>query len=217
MLLNTTRVALKIFPPKNLYIYIYIHTHTHTLSTISYQMSLVLFAGHRNPVDSNYWTLGCLAVLSIRSRNSCWENNFNFGTFWWIIRTRSLNRKFLNPSPCRRSVSNCWTLGCWSVVLSTRPRSSYWENNFETYWWIMRSKNLIRKSRSPYGCRNNYTKFFGGNFELVTRILGAQFTTKLTCVTKNFAAVNKAWQCSALATRSSWTVRPRIYLPDKFL
>ena len=88
------------------------------------------------------------------SWSSCAEGNFNFGTSWWIIRSRNLKRNFfffffLSPSPFRRSVLNCWTLGCWSVVLSTRPRSSCWENNFGTSWWVMRSKNINRKSPSP--------------------------------------------------------------------
>jgi len=55
-----------------------------------------------------------------------------FFKFSWIMRSRKEN--FLNPS--LRSVSNCycWTFGCWPVVLSTRPRSSCWENNFGTSW-----------------------------------------------------------------------------------
>ena len=53
-----------------------------------------------------------------------------------------LRENFPYPSPCRRSVSNCWTLGCWPVVISTTPRSSCWENNFGTSWWSMRSRNL---------------------------------------------------------------------------
>ena len=81
-----------------------------------------------------------------------------------------LTEKFLTPSPCRRSVSNCRTLVCWAIVLSTRPRSSCWKNNFGTSWWIMRSRNLNRKyskSKSLSGVEKepfkNYTKFFGGN------------------------------------------------------
>jgi hypothetical protein len=82
-----------------------------------------------------------------------------------------LTEKFLTPSPCRLSVANCWTLGCWGVVLSTSPRSSCWENNFGTSWWIVRSRNLNRKyckSKSSPGIEKgwhskNYTKFFGGN------------------------------------------------------
>jgi hypothetical protein len=31
---------------------------------------------------------------------------------------------------------------CWAVVLSTRPRSSCWENKFGTSWWVVRSRNL---------------------------------------------------------------------------
>jgi hypothetical protein len=46
-----------------------------------------------------------------------------------------LTENFISPSPCRRSVSNWWTLGYWAVVLSTRPRRSCWENNFGTSWW----------------------------------------------------------------------------------
>ena len=55
-----------------------------------------------------------------------------------------LTENFFDPSSCRRSVSNCWTLGCWAIVLSTRPRSTCWENNFGTSWWIMRSRNLLK-------------------------------------------------------------------------
>jgi len=59
---------------------------------------------------------------------------------------RILTENFLTPSPCRWSVSNCWwTLDCWAVVLSTRPRSVCWQNNFGTSWWVMRSRNLKRK------------------------------------------------------------------------
>ena len=89
----------------------------------------------------------------------------------WEICTEN----FLHPSPCtcRRSVSNWWILGCWAVVLSTRPRSSCWENNFGTSWWVMRSRNLnkISWSKSLPGVQKeqpfkNYTKFFGGNLGL---------------------------------------------------
>jgi hypothetical protein len=41
-------------------------------------------------------------------------------------------------------------LGCWSAVLSTRPRSSCWENHFGTSWWIISSRNLNRLMRSSY-------------------------------------------------------------------
>ena len=39
---------------------------------------------------------------------------------------------------------NCWTLGCWAVVLSTR---SCWKNNFNfgTSIWFMRLRNFNRK------------------------------------------------------------------------
>jgi len=56
----------------------------------------------------------------------------------------------------------------------------------------------------------NYTKFLGGNlgFEHLhpsthTIFSGknSQLTRKVTCVTKDFAAVKKAWQFSALVTR----------------
>jgi hypothetical protein len=56
----------------------------------------------------------------------------------------------LIPSSCRRSVSNCWNLDCWAVVLSPRPRSSCWENNFGSSWWITQSRNLNRMMRSSY-------------------------------------------------------------------
>jgi len=56
-----------------------------------------------------------------------------------------LTENIFYKNPCRLSVSNCWTLVYWAVVLSTRPRSSCWENNFGTSWWIMMSRNLNRK------------------------------------------------------------------------
>ena len=56
-----------------------------------------------------------------------------------------LTENFIRSSLCRRSVSNCSILGCWAVVLSTRPRSVCWENNFGTSWWVVRSRNLNRK------------------------------------------------------------------------
>ncbi len=52
---------------------------------------------------------------------------------------------------CWASVSNCYTLDCWAVVLSTRPRRSYWENNFGTSWLSMRPRNINRKfSKSKF-------------------------------------------------------------------
>ena len=42
---------------------------------------------------SNCWTLGCwTVVLSTRPRRSCWQNNF--GTSLYVVRLRSLDRKF---------------------------------------------------------------------------------------------------------------------------
>jgi len=71
-------------------------------------------------------------ILILEIRDELWDREI-------------LIQNFLNPSLCRRSVSNCWTLDCWAVVLSTRPRSSCWENNFGTSWWIMRSRNINTK------------------------------------------------------------------------
>ena len=86
---------------------------------------------------------------------------------------------FFNPSPWRRSASNCWILGCWAVVLCTRPRRCCWQKNFGTSWWIMKSRNLNRKysksnplpgveKEQPF---KNYTKFFGVHNTQNTKLL----------------------------------------------
>ena len=52
---------------------------------------------------------------------------------WWLFR-RSWNR-----------VDSNWrSWYCWAGVLSTRPRSSCWENNFGTSLYIVRLRNLDR-------------------------------------------------------------------------
>jgi len=86
------------------------------------------------PGGLNCWTLGCWAVVFPLD----YENNFNLmnDELWG---RGILTENFLAGG---RSVSNCWTLVCWAVVLSTRPRSSCWENNFGTSWWSVRLRNL---------------------------------------------------------------------------
>ena len=156
-LLLNTRVAEKIFPPKNFPLQL--PGGTVVVATRCLCCCLQIW----NPVDSNCWISGCLAV--VLSTRLCWENYFNFGTSWWIMRSRNFNRKFLNQSSCRQSVSNyCWTLGCWVVVLTTRPRSSCWQNNFGTSCYSMRSRN--QQKIFEVLAFKNYTKFFGGILEL---------------------------------------------------
>jgi hypothetical protein len=62
----------------------------------------------------NCWTLGCWVVLSTRS---CWENNFNFGT-WWIMKSRNFNRKFSNS---KSAVGRSRTAEPWVAGLSSYP------------------------------------------------------------------------------------------------
>ena len=134
---------------------------------------LLLLADPGSRVASKCWTLGYWAV--VLSTRSCWENNFNFGICWWIMRSRIFNRKFfISSSICRRSVSNCWTLGCRAVVLSTRPRSSCWESNSELPDDLrgrrILTENILSLKSLPDVERElpfkNYTKFFGGNLGL---------------------------------------------------
>jgi len=159
------RLAVKIFPPKNL-VYIILKSYFFLFPpltsprycspisyppltspwyfSISYQMSLLLLlCWSWNPVDSNCWTwvvgpsfcqlnLVERRILILELRYELWGQGI-------------LTENFLNRNLCRRSVSNCWTLGCWAVVLSTRPRGSCWENNFGTPWWSLKSRNLKHK------------------------------------------------------------------------
>ena len=94
--------------------------------TSSYQMSLLLLAdpGTRRSRTAEPWVVGPSSysldlveriILILELRYELWGQGI-------------LTENF----PCRRSVSNCWTLVCWAVVLSTRPPSSSWENNFGT-------------------------------------------------------------------------------------
>ena len=113
-----------------------------------YQMSLLLSAdpGTLWTRTAEPWVAGPSSfplnliertILILELRDELWDQGI-------------LTENFLTPRSWRRSVSNCWSLDYWAVILSTRPRSSCWENNFRSSWWSVRSRNLNRTMRSSY-------------------------------------------------------------------
>ena len=189
-------MAEKIFPPKNLvYIFLagkfsflpplsYLPPSPPTLLATttpptscrsgisSYQVSLLLLLLSANPVDSNCWTLGCWAAVFTRFY---WENNFlELGTSDELWDQGILTEKFPTPSSWRRSVSNCLTLDCWDVVLSTRPRRSCWQNNFGSSWWSVRWRNLNRIMRASY-LNRKYSKSTSLNLNCAAKNLTDKF------------------------------------------
>jgi len=127
----------------------------------------------RNTWERHQWKiLGTDTRRGIVRKFFCWDLLYETGTF-------SQNFVFLLPTETcffgfifvvldclpdvsrggffRRSwntVDSNWrSWDCWAAVLSTRPRSSCWENNFGTSRYIVRLRNLDRKFLSPSPCR----------------------------------------------------------------
>ena len=130
-------------------------------------MSLLLLSA--DPGTAEPWVFGAVVlprswiVLILELRNELWNQGI-------------LTENFLNPSSCQLSVSNCWTLDCWAVVLSTRPRRSCWENNFGTSSWSIRLRNLNRIMRSSY-LNRKYSKSKSLNLNCAAKVWESSFLT----------------------------------------